>query len=156
MIDIKFTSRAISEPIRYNAHYKLVIMLAIINYCANGKKASIQLMHLVFWGLRTETNYQVLYDFSKQVRQTITPWSFETGIETILALSYINGYCEKSIIMSGKYPDSLEVKITASGEEVLRKINDLELFKEDLQKVKKIGKIPKSRIINANKKWTLI
>jgi len=151
MIDIKLTSKAISQPIRHNAYYKLVIMLAIINYCANGKKASIQLIHLVFWGLRTESNYQVLDDLSKRVRQTITPWSFETGIDKILSLAFVNKYCEKIII-----GDSLEIKITIDGEEVLEKMNDSDLFTEDILKIKKLGKIPKSRIINANKKWTLI
>ena len=151
MIDIKLTSKAISEPIRHNAYYKLVVMLAIINYCAYGKKASVQLIHLSFWGLRTESNYQVLYNFSKKVRQTITPWSFETGIDRILSLAFVNGYCEK--IITG---DSLEIKITMAGEEVLEKINDSALFTEDILKIEKLGKIPKNRIINANKKWTLI
>lgn len=151
MIDIKLTSKAISQPIRHNAYYKLVIMLALINYCAYGKKASIQLIYLVFWGLRTEANYQVLFDFAKKTRQTITPWSFETGIDKILSLAFVNEYLEKTII-----GDRLEIKLTNKGEEVLKKINDLELFKEDLGKIQNLGKIPKNRINNANKKWALI
>ncbi|MBE7696673.1 MULTISPECIES: hypothetical protein [Tenacibaculum] len=156
MIDIKLTSKAISEPIRHNAYYKLIILLAIVKYCSNRKKASIQLIHLVFWGLRTESNYQVLYDFSKKRRQTITPWSFEIGIDKILALCYINNFCEKSIIMKGKYSDSLEINITNEGEDILKKIDDFNLFTKDIIKIKELGTIPKSRIINANKKWTLI
>jgi hypothetical protein len=155
MIDIKLTSKAISEPIRYNAYYKLVIMLAIINYCSNGKKASIQLLHFVFWGLRTDENYQVLLDFSKGRRQTIIPWSFEQGIDRILSLAFIYEYCER-VIIGGDKLDSLEIKITENGEDVLKKINDSELFQKDISRLKNLGKIPKSRIISANKKWTLI
>lgn len=151
MIDIKLTSKAISEPIRHNAYYKLVIMLAIVNHCAYGNKASIQLIHLIFWGLRTESNYQVMYDFSKKVRTTITPWSFETGIHTILSLSFANEYCEK-IITGG----NLEIKITPKGAEVLKKINEADLFTEDILKISKLGKIPKNRINNANNNWALI
>ena len=151
MIDIKLTSKAISIPIRHNAYYKLVVMLAIINYCANGKKASLYLIHIIFWGLRNDENFKILYDFSNNIRNTLVPWSFESDIDKILSLAFIHFYCDRYITADG-----LEIKISNLGEDVLKKIEELELFKEDLSKIKSLGKIPKSRIINANKNWTLI
>ena len=59
MIDIKLINKPISVPIRYNAYYKLVLLLAIIEHCAMGKQASLQLIHFVFWGLRSEDNYKI-------------------------------------------------------------------------------------------------
>jgi hypothetical protein len=152
MIDIKFTNKPISEPIRYNAYYKLVLLLAIIEYCSIGRKASLHLIHLVFWSLRSDENYDVLLNFSNQVRSTLTPWSFEPGVEKILILAFVNKYCEKAIVGG----DSLEIKITNEGIEIIKKIKSLDLFKEDLGKIKKLGKIPKNRINNANQNWALL
>jgi hypothetical protein len=152
MIDIIFTNKPISEPIRYNAYYKLVLLLAIIEFCSVGKKASLHLIHLVFWSLRSDENYAVLLDFAHQSRNTLTPWSFEPGVEKILILAFVNKYCEKAIVGG----DSLEIKITEQGIEIIKKIKSLDLFEEDLCKIKKIGKIPKNRINNANKNWALL
>lgn len=69
MIDIKLINKPISVPIRYNAYYKLVLLLAIIEHCAMGKQASLQLIHFVFWGLRSEDNYKIVYDFSKRLEK---------------------------------------------------------------------------------------
>lgn len=152
MIDIKLINKPISVPIRYNAYYKLVLLLAIIEHCAMSKQASLQLIHFVFWGLRSEKNYEVVYDFSKRVRETLPPWSFEEGIDKILILSYVNEFCEKKII---KTPDTLEVKITENGEKVIAEIKKLELFKEDFNKIKALSKIGRSRLDKANQQWVI-
>lgn len=155
MIDINFTSKAIPEPIRYNTYYKVVILLAILNYCSHRKRAPIHLLHFAYWGLRNDENYKVILDFSKGQRKTIVPWSFEQGINKILSLAFINQYCER-VIIGGDKLNSLEIKITEHGENVIRKISDLELFQDDLTRLKNIGKISKSGLISANNKWTLI
>ena len=151
MIDIKLTNKPISEPIRYNAYYKIVVMLAIIKYMSFNKKSTINLLHLAFWSLRTDENYKVLVEFSNNVRNTLVPWSFEEGVEKILGLAFINEFCEKVITADG-----LEIKITTKGEEILNKIENLKLFEEDLTKIKAVKRIAKTKVSNANKNWTIL
>lgn len=154
MIDIKLINKPISAPIRYNAYYKLVLLLAIIKYCAISKQASLQLIHFVFWGLRSDDNYKVVHDFAKKTRDTLSPWSFEEGIDKILILSYVNEYCEKVIIKVNSV-DTLEVKITEKGEKVIADIKKMDLFKEDFDKIKSLSKIARNRLDNANKQWVI-
>lgn len=151
MISIVLDEKKTSISIRYNAYYKLVILLAIINYCGGKNKASLQLIHLLFWSLRDDKNYQVLADLKIGNRNTLIPWSFEFGIEKVLALGYIEEYLHKKIVS-----DTLEIEITQKGIDVLNLINDNDLFKEEIEKIKIIGKIPKTKLDKANNNWKLI
>lgn len=151
MIDIKLDQKPISVSIRYNGYYKVVLLLAIIKHCATAKKASLELIHVVFWSLRNENNYRVLLDLSNQVRKNLIPWTFEHGIDEVLALGLINGYIERVIV-----GQTLEIKITDKGNNIINSINQFELFLDELQKIKNLGIIAKSRLITANKNWTLL
>jgi len=151
MINIIIDEKPISVSIRYNGYYKVVLLLAIINYCGHGKKATLELIHIVFWSLRNDINYSVLYELSKQVRKNLVPWTFEHGIDEVLALGFINGYIERVLVT-----DSLEIKITEKGRGIVNSINQFELFQGEIKKIKDLGIIPKSRLSSANKKWTLI
>lgn len=151
MIDIKLDEKPTSVSIRYNGYYKVVLLLGIINYCGYGKKASLELIHIVFWSLRNDINYQVLLDVAKQQRNSLVPWTFEHGIDEVLALGFINKYIEKIIVSQ-----TLEIKITEKGNEIINSINQFELFQDEIQKIKALGVIPKNRLSNANKNWKLI
>lgn len=151
MINIKLDQKPTSISIRYNGYYKVVLLLAIIKYCGFAKKASLELIHVVFWSLRNDTNYQVLLDLSSQKRSTLVPWTFEHGIDEVLALGFINEYMEKIIVTQ-----TLEIKITEKGSEIIDAINEFELFQVEIMKIKALGVIPKSRLSNANKNWKLI
>lgn len=151
MINVKLVSKPISEPISFNAYYKLVIFLAILKHCTRSpNKAPLSIVHLIFWGLRTEGNFAVLKDFSKQKRASLVPWSFEPGLEQVLILGITEGYCERKIV-SGQ----LEIQITEMGRHVVEKISESQLFEEQLHKLIEIGVIAKSRIDSANSKWEL-
>lgn len=151
MINIILDEKPTSVSIRYNGYYKVVLLLAIINYCAYAKKASLDLLHIVFWALRNDTNYQVLYDVAKQNRNSLVPWTFEHGVDEVLAIGLINEYIEKTIVS-----DSLEIKITTKGQEIIKSINKFELFQEEISKIKSFGVIPRTRLISANNNWKLI
>jgi hypothetical protein len=151
MINIKLDEKKTSVSIRYNAYYKLVILLTIINYCGGKNKVSLQLIHLLFWSLRDDNNYQVLYDLKSGSRNTLIPWSFEFGIEKVLALGYIEEYIHKKIVSN-----TLEIEITQKGINVLKSITEYELFHEEIEKIKNIGKIPKTKLDRANNNWKLI
>ena len=151
MIDIRLDQKPTSVSIRYNGYYKVVLLLAIIKHCGYGKKASLELIHVVFWSLRNENNYQVLLDLANQQRNSLVPWTFEHGIDEVLALGFINEYIEKIIVSQ-----TLEIKITAKGSEIINSINKFELFQDEIQKIKALGIIPKNRLSNANKNWKLI
>lgn len=152
MINIILDEKKTSVSIRYNAYYKLVILLAIINYCGSKNKASLQLIHLLFWSLRDENNYQVLFDLKKGNRATLIPWSFEYGIEKVLALGYIEEYIKRTKLSD----NTLEIEITQKGIDVLNSIIENNLFEEEIEKIKKIGKIPKTRLEKANNNWKLV
>lgn len=151
MINIKLDEKPISVSIRYNGYYKIVLLLFIIQHCGYAKKVSLELIHVVFWSLRNENNYQVLLDLSNQVRKNLIPWTFEHGIDEVLALGLINGYIER--VMIG---EALEIKITEKGNDIINSINQFELFQDELQKIKNLGIIPKSRLAIANKNWNLL
>ncbi|WP_047432767.1 hypothetical protein [Chryseobacterium indologenes] len=151
MIEIHFQNKPISASIKHNAFYKLIILMAILNYCARGKKASLLLIHLVFWALRNSDNYKILYDFSKNCRETLIPWAFETGIDQVLSLGYIYGFLEKEIVT-----DTLEIKLNAEGQSLLTNIMKEKLFEEDINRIKEIGQLQKGKTNKANSNWTLI
>lgn len=151
MINITLDEKKTSISIRYNGYYKVVLLLAIIRYCGYGKKVSLELIHIVFWSLRNDNNYQVLFDVAKQQRTTLVPWTFEHGIDEVLALGFINGYIEKVIV-----GQVLAIKITDKGFEIINSINQFELFQDEIQKIIALGIIPKTRLNNANKNWKLI
>jgi hypothetical protein len=151
MINIVLKSKEVSFPIKYNGYYKLILMMAIIKYCGRGSKASLSLIHLIFWSIKLEENYRVIIDLKKQNRSSLVPWSFETGIEKILSLAFINNLCEKKISAG-----EIELSLTEKGIKVLDEIVKGELFDEELTKIKLIGQIPKNRIKNANSNWKLI
>ncbi|WP_410220732.1 hypothetical protein [Pedobacter sp.] len=151
MISIQLDQKPTSVSIRYNGYYKIVLLLAIIKHCGYAKKASLELIHVVFWSLRNEVNYQVLLDLSNQKRNTLVPWTFEHGIDEVLALGFINEYIEKIIVTQ-----TLEIKITEKGTEIINAINQFKLFQEEIEKIKALGIIPKNRLSNANKNWKLI
>jgi hypothetical protein len=151
MINIILEEKKTSVSIKYNAYYKLVILLSIINYCGGKNKASLQLIHLLFWSLRDDKNYSVLLDLKIGNRNTLIPWSFEFGIEKVLALGYIENFLDRKIVA-----DTLEIEITQKGIEILNLINENALFEEEIKKIKFVGKIPKTKIDKANNNWKLI
>lgn len=151
MINIVLKSKEVSSPIKYNGYYKLILMMAIIKYCGRGGKASLSLIHLIFWSIKLEENYKVIIDLKKQNRSSLVPWSFETGIEKILSLAFVNNLCEKKI--SG---GEIELNLTENGMKILDEIIKEKLFDEELFKIKVIGNIPKNRIKDANSNWKLI
>ena len=151
MINIKLDPKPISISIRYNGYFKLVLLLAIIKNCGMAKKVNLELIHIVFWSLRNEINYKVLLDLSKQLRTKLVPWTFEHGIEAVLSLGFVNDYIERTIVTQ-----TLEIKITNKGEQILESVQKYELFQEEIEKIKALGKIPKSRLQAANKSWSLM
>ncbi len=151
MINIILDEKKNSISIRYNAYYKLVILLAIISHCGSKNKANLQLIHLVFWALRDERHYKVLYDLKINIRSTLIPWSFEFGLEKVLAIGYIEEYLEKKIVSN-----QLEIVLTNKGEEVLKSINKHELFQEEISRIKSIGWLPKNKLEKANNNWKLL
>lgn len=151
MIKIILNEKKTSVSIRYNAYYKLVILLAIINHCGSRKKADLQLIHLMFWALRDKKNYQILYDIKKDLRDSLTPWSFEFGLEKVLAIGYIEQFLDKIIVN-----DQLEIVLTEKGLETLNSINKEELFQDEIEKIKSIGWLPKTKLNKANNNWKLL
>lgn len=151
MISIKLNQKPTSVSIRYNGYYKVVLLLAIIKHCGYAKKASLELIHVVFWSMRNDNNYKVLFDLANQRRNTLVPWTFEHGIDEVLALGFINEYIEKIIV-----GQTLEIKITDKGSEIINSINQFDLFQDEIQKIRALGIIPRIRLNKANKNWKLI
>ena len=68
-----------------------------------------------------------------------------------MALGYIEEYIQKKIVSN-----TLEIEITKKGIDVLSSITEYELFKEEIDKIKNIGSIPKAKLNRANNNWKLI
>lgn len=151
MINIKLDEKKTSVSIRYNAYYKLVILLAIIKNCGRGNKASLQLIHLLFWALRDDKNYRVMDELKQNKRNSLIPWSFEFGLEKVLSIGYIEEYIDRKIVGG-----MLEIVLTSKGLETFKSIDRENLFNEEINKIKAIGYIPKVKIEKANKNWELI
>ena len=150
MINIQIDEKPISVSIRYNAYYKLVLLLAIIYYCGFSKKASLIVIHIVFWGLRNDENFDILLQLKKQERSTLVPWAFEHGMDNILSIGLANGLIAKT-----KVTDDLTFSITENGIELLKTIYDNKYFLEDLEKIKSLKVLPKAKIERANQNWNL-
>ena len=103
-----------------------------------------------FWSLRNATNYQVLIDFVNKI-EYINSMVIEHGIEEVLALGLINEYIERVIVTQ-----TLEIKITDKGIEILEKIKQFQLFQDEMQKIRALGTISKVRLSRANLNWKLI
>lgn len=151
MIEIKLNYKPIATPIKYNAYFKLVLLLAIVNYCGRSRKASVLIIHLLFWALRNEKNYCVIKAFARQERRTLVPWSFENGVEKVLTLAFVEGFCKKTIVSS-----RLDIIITDLGKSKLAEIEELGGFTADIDKIKAIGPLMLSKVETANKNWELI
>lgn len=151
MIEVKLDIKPIPVPILYQPVYKLIMLLAVLKYGTRKPHNSTFLkLHLFLWGLRSEENYNVLVQLQKKERNTILPWSFEPALDKVVTIAIINNYCTKEI-----KSNELQVKITSEGESLLQKIEGLELFNEDISKIKAIGIIPQSSIKTASSNWKL-
>jgi hypothetical protein len=151
MINIILDEKKTSVSITYNAYYKLVILFAIINHCGSKNKASLQLIHIMFWALRDDKHYQVLHDLKMNLRNSLIPWSFELGLEKVLAIGYIEKYLEKKIVT-----DQLEIVLTDKGLEILNSLKKDEIFQDEIKKIKAVGWIPKTKLEKANNNWKLL
>lgn len=150
MININIDEKPISISLRYNAYYKLVLLLAIIYYCGYGKKASLIVIHIVFWGLRNNENFEILLQLKKEERKTLVPWAFEHGMDNILSIGVANG-----LISRIKVTDDLTFSITEQGISLLKTIYDNKYFPEDMEKIKSLKVLPKAKIERANQNWNL-
>ena len=151
MIEVKLDIKPIPVPIIYQPIYKLIMLLAVLKYgTSKPHNATFLKLHLYLWGLRSEENYNVLKQLQKKERNSILPWSFEPALDKVVTIAIINNYCTKEIRTA-----ELQIKITNEGESLLQKIEDLELFNEDISKIKAIGIIPQSSIKTASSNWKL-
>jgi hypothetical protein len=151
MIEVKLDIKPIPVPIIYQPIYKLIMLLAVLKYgTSKSHNATFLKLHLYLWGLRSEENYNVLKQLQKKERNSILPWSFEPALDKVVTIAIINNYCTKEIKST-----ELQIKITSEGESLLQKIEGLELFNEDISKIKAIGIIPQSSIKTASSNWKL-
>jgi hypothetical protein len=151
MIKMTLKETGIPVPLIYQPIYKIVILLAILKYGTRRPyTAPLVTLHVYMWALRTDQNYKVLHDLANGTRNSIVPWSFEPGLEQIINIAVVNGFCLRE---PKQY--ALEIKLSSSGEKILQEIEALEVFTSDFKKIKALGIIPKSKIANANKNWSL-
>lgn len=151
MIEVELNIKPIPVPIIYQPIYKLIMLLAVLKYgTSKPHNATFLKLHVYLWGLRSEENYNVLKQLQKKERNSILPWSFEPALDKVVTIAIINNYCTKEIKSA-----ELQIMITTEGESLLKKIEDLELFNEDISKIKAIGIIPQSSIKTANSNWKL-
>ncbi|QEC76911.1 hypothetical protein [Mucilaginibacter ginsenosidivorax] len=151
MIDVKLDIKAIPVPLRYQPIYKIVMLLAVLRYgCAKPYAATFLKLHLYMWALRSNENQQILTAIKTKTRDSIVPWVFEPALDQVITLAVINDFCSRTIRAA-----DLQIEIKEKGLEFLTKLEALELFAEDIGRVKDIGVVPQSLIAAVNKKWEL-
>jgi predicted transcriptional regulator len=151
MIKVKLDIKPIPVPLLYQPIYKLIMLLAVLKYGTSKPHTSTFLkLHLYLWGLRSEENYTVLKQLQKKERNTVLPWSFEPALDKVVTIAIINNYCKQEIKST-----ELQIQITPEGKTLLQKIEELELFSEDISKIKEIGIIPQTSIKAASSNWKI-
>jgi hypothetical protein len=151
MIEVTLDIKPIPVPLLYQPVYKLIMLLAVLKYgTSKPHNATFLKLHLYLWGLRSEENYTVLKQLQKKERNTVLPWSFEPALDKVVTIAIINKYCTKEIKST-----ELQIQITPEGTTLLQKIEELELFSEDISKIKGIGIIPQTSIKAASSNWKI-
>lgn len=151
MIEVTLDIKPIPVPLLYQPVYKLIMLLAVLKYgTSKPHNATFLKLHLYLWGLRSEENYTVLKQLQKKERNTVLPWSFEPALDKVVTIAIINKYCTKEIKST-----ELQIQITPEGTTLLQKIEELELFSEDILKIKGIGIIPQTSIKAASSNWKI-
>ncbi|MGE6354868.1 hypothetical protein ACQKCJ_13465 [Flavobacterium sp. NPDC079362] len=150
-INTELDTKPIPVPIIYQPIYKLILLLAILKYGTAKPYNSIFLkIHLYMWGLRSVENLEVLKDLKKGIRNSISPWTFEPGLEKTITLAIINDLCTREV-----KSNELKIQLTPLGESFILKIEKSKHFIEDFQKIKSIGIIPQNVIQSANHNWKI-
>lgn len=151
LINIKLDIKPIPVPIIYQPIYKVILLLAILKYgTAKPHNAVFLKLHLYMWALRSEENLKVLYDLKRGFRSTISPWTFEPGLEKTITLAIINDFCTREI-----KSNELKIQLTSQGDSFIKKIERSKYFLEDFDKIKSIGIIPQNTIQAANSNWKI-
>ena len=151
MIDIKLDLKGIPVPIRYQPIYKIVMLLAVLKYgCQKPNNCNLLKLHLYMWALANEENLKILLEIKGKIRTSVVPWVFQPAMSKVITLAVINGLCKRDI----KSTD-LQVQLMPEGAEVLRKIEALDIFTAEINKIKAVGIIPASTITSVNKNWKL-
>jgi len=102
------------------------------------------------WALANEENLKILLEIKGKIRTSVVPWVFQPAMSKVITLAVINGLCKRDI----KSTD-LQVQLMPEGAEVLRKIEALDIFTAEINKIKAVGIIPASTITSVNKNWKL-
>lgn len=151
MIDVKLDIKAIPVPLVYQPIYKIIMLLAILKFgTSRPYNATFLKLHLYMWALRSDENYNILLSIKKRERDSIVPWIFEPSLDRIVTLAVINGLCKREVLSS-----ELQIQITEDGIQLLTKIQGLNLFTDDIAKIKDVGIVPQSQIVRANSKWEI-
>jgi hypothetical protein len=151
MIEVKLEAKPIPVPLTYQPIYKIVLLLAVLQYaCSKPYRATFLKLHLYMWGMRSNKNAYILRSIAKKRRSTIAPWNYEPGLERVITLSIVSGYCNRCIASQ-----ELQIELTDAGKDLLKKIEEAGYFSEDISRIKSIGKIPQGKLVAANENWTI-
>lgn len=151
MIEVKLDIKPIPVPLIYQPIYKIIMLLCILRYGTPKPHNSTFLkLHLYMWALRNNENYNLLLAIKKKERDSVVPWIFEPSLDRIVTLAVINGLCKREILST-----ELQIQITEIGLKLLEKVEKLDLFTDDITKIKTIGNIPQASILRANSKWEI-
>lgn len=151
MIEAKLDIKPIPVPSIYQPIYKLIMLLAILKYGSRRPYNCTYLkLHMYLWGLRSVDNYYSLLKLKKPEIKSILPWSYESGLSRLVTLALINNYCVRAV-----KSNELQIQLTEAGIDLISRIEELGLFKEDIMKIKKIGIISQTKIKEASTNWSL-
>jgi len=147
--DLKFSKKPISIPVDYRPMYKISQIVMILSITCIGNKSSLLKLHLLSWALKDYKNKDEVLELIKNNYDTdIAVWGIEPALNRALLFCVSENICT---IESGKY------LLTKKGEEFFKLIIKADVFKEEFDFLKFIGKkkITDNRIKSISNKWSL-
>jgi hypothetical protein len=147
--NIKFSKKPISIPADYRPMYKIAQIVIMLSTTCIGNKSSLLKLHLLSWALKDDKNKdQVLELIKNNYDIDIAVWGIEPALNRALLFCVSENIC---IIESGKY------LLTKKGEEFFKLIVKEDIFKEEFEFLKFVGKkkITDNRIESISNKWSL-
>lgn len=151
MINVNLDLKPIPAPLEYQPIYKIALLICILKYgCSKPHNATLLKLHIYMWALLTEENLNILLEAKAGTRTSLVPWTFQPGMEKVITLSIINGFCIREIKSA-----LFQVKLTSGGAELINRLEAEGIFTEKIDQIKRIGIIPQKTIKLLNSNWKI-
>lgn len=147
---ITFQQKPIPIPVDYRPTYKISIIILTLKLCSSSETASLLKLHLFSWSLKSDLNRNKLKSFIlSNYKDDFQVWNIEPALNRALQYCVADKLCD--VTNNGKY------KLTEKGDIFYNKILETDVFKEEIEFLKFVGKnkITDNRLNSMTKQWRI-